>query len=264
MVFVALTIAGSDPSGGAGLQADLKTFHQHSVYGEAVVTLLTVQNTRGVTNVTNLDAALVESQIRAVCEDIPPHAVKTGALGSRAVVERVGACAPFLPNLVVDPVMISKHGAKLLAQDAVDAFCASLLPRALLVTPNTHEAEALCGKAVRTVAEAREAALRILDHGCRAVLVKGGHLDGPPVDVLCDAGTFYEFTGDRIATNQTHGTGCTLSAAITAHLARGTDLVSAVRQAKSWLSEALRTAVPLGHGVGPVNHLAPVHPPLRT
>lgn len=264
MVFVALTVAGSDPSGGAGLQADLKTFHQHGVYGEAVVTLLTVQNTRGVKSVTTLAPELVGEQIRAVCEDIPPHAVKTGALGSRAIVETLSACAHLLPNLVVDPVMISKHGAALLPDDAVSALRTSLLPRALLVTPNTHEAEALCGKNVRTVRDAREAALRILDLGSRAVLVKGGHLDGAPTDVLCDAGVFFEFESERVVTNNTHGTGCTLSAAITAHLAMGVDLPSAIQHAKAWLTRALSTSTPLGHGVGPVNHLAPLHPPART
>lgn len=259
MIPVALTIAGSDPSGGAGLQADLKTFHQHGVYGEAVVTLVTVQNTVSVERVVTLDAELVRAQVLAVVDDIAPQAVKTGALGSALIVRTIAELSNRLPLLVVDPVMISKHGARLLPEDAIDAFRTALLPRAHLVTPNTHEAEALSGIAVTDVASARLAAENIARLGPHAVLVKGGHLVGDPVDVLFADGAFHEFVGTRVSTEHTHGTGCTLSAAITARLARGVPLPDAVSGAKFWLSEALRSAPGLGHGVGPVNHLASVH-----
>lgn len=252
---VALTIAGSDPSGGAGIQADLKAFHRFGVYGEAVLTLLTVQNTRTVARVEMLDPAFVLEQLAAVVEDIPPQAAKTGALGNAAIVEAVAAAALPCP-LVVDPVMISKHGMPLIADEARAALRTKLLPRARLVTPNTHEAEALTGIAVRDAATMREAARRICDLGARAVLVKGGHLKGEARDVLLDGGAWHEYTAPRIDTPHTHGTGCTYSAAITALLARGMELPEAVRQAKEWLTEAIRTNPGLGGGQGPVNHFA--------
>jgi len=258
MTAVALTVAGSDPSGGAGLQADLKTFERHDVYGCAVVTLITVQNTRGVMRVVPLDAELVGAQLDAVLDDIPPRAWKTGALGSRAIVEVIAAraarLAPTGVSLVVDPVMISKHGASLIDDAARDALVHALLPHCALVTPNLHEAAALTGQRVTTLAEARDAARAIAALGPRAVLVKGGHLDGAPVDVLFADGALHELRGERIETRHTHGTGCTLSAAITARLARGELLLDACLAAKRWLAQALRTAPGLGAGVGPVNH----------
>ena len=260
---VALTVAGSDPSGGAGIQADLKTFHQHGVYGASALTLITVQNTRSVDRVEVLDRALVKAQVEAVWSDLPPNAVKTGALGSAAVVEVVAAAIARVRTdacpLVVDPVMISKHGTALLDEAARAALVTSLLPEATLVTPNAHEAEALVGAPVRTVADAREAAVAIAGLGPRAVLVKGGHLTGEreAVDVLYVDGAFELFRSPRIATKHTHGTGCTYSSAITARLAKGADLFAAVGGAKRWLTEALRTAPGLGGGVGPVNHQAP-------
>ncbi|MCS7315034.1 MAG: bifunctional hydroxymethylpyrimidine kinase/phosphomethylpyrimidine kinase, partial [Bryobacteraceae bacterium] len=259
MTAIALTIAGSDPSGGAGLQADLKTFHQLGVYGEAAVTLITVQNTLGVARVECLPADLVVEQICAVLEDIRPQAAKTGALGNRAIVEAVAEAArEFDFPLVVDPVLISKHGAPLLADDARAALVEHLLPRAALVTPNLHEAAALAAFPVRDVAAMRRAAEAIQRLGPRAVLVKGGHLESGATDVLLYDGKFYEFPAPRIATQHTHGTGCTYSAAIAACLARGLELPAAVRVAKAYVTEAIRSNPGLGRGAGPVNHHAPV------
>jgi hydroxymethylpyrimidine/phosphomethylpyrimidine kinase len=259
MIPIALTIAGSDPSGGAGLQADLKTFHQFGVYGEAVVTLITVQNTLRVSRVECLPADLVIEQIRAVLEDVRPQAAKTGALGNRAIVEAVAeAAAEFDFPLVVDPVLISKHGAPLLAEDARAALIERLIPRAALLTPNLHEAAALAGFPVRGPDQMRRAAEAIAKLGARAVLVKGGHLETGATDVLLADGRFYEFPAPRIATRHTHGTGCTYSAAIAACLARGLGLPDAVRAAKAFITEAIRTNPGLGGGAGPVNHHARV------
>jgi hydroxymethylpyrimidine/phosphomethylpyrimidine kinase len=256
---VALTIAGSDPSGGAGIQADLKTFHQFGVYGEAVITLVTVQNTMGVERVQCLPADLVIAQIRAVLADIRPAAAKTGALGNRELVEAVAALAgDFDFPLVVDPVMISKHGAPLVEAEAREAIAARLVPRAYLLTPNLAEAAALTGIEVQDAGGMRRAAERLASMGARAVLVKGGHLSGCSTDVLFAAGEFHEFPSERIATRHTHGTGCTYSAAIAAELARGAPLVAAVARAKAFITEAIRTNPGLGRGAGPVNHHAPV------
>ena len=257
MTPVALTIAGSDPSGGAGIQADLKTFHQFHVYGEAVVTQVTVQNSLGVSRVEVLDAGLLTAQIAAVVDDIPPAAAKTGALGSAANVEAVArAAANFGFPLVVDPVMISKHGHPLLAPEACQALRDRLLPLAALVTPNLPEAAALAGIPIRTEDDMRQAACRLLRMGARAVLVKGGHLEGEAVDLLFAGGERREFRAPRIATPHTHGTGCTYSAAITASLAHGLPLGEAVARAKEFIHQAIRTNPGLGHGTGPVNHFA--------
>ncbi|MGI8742469.1 MAG: bifunctional hydroxymethylpyrimidine kinase/phosphomethylpyrimidine kinase [Bryobacteraceae bacterium] len=250
---VALTIAGSDPSGGAGIQADLKTFHQFGVYGQAVITLITVQNTLGVLRVECLPAELVEAQIRAVMEDIRPVAVKTGALGHTGIIEAV-ARLDF--DLVVDPVMISKHGVWLLNEEARSALRDQLIPRSYLLTPNLHEASALTGKPVETTFDMREAARRLVDMGAKSALIKGGHLSGAPTDILLHRGEWYEFPGQRIATQHTHGTGCTYSAAITACLAKGYELPEAVQTSKAFIQEAIRTNPGLGHGTGPVNHHA--------
>ena len=254
MTPVALTIAGSDPSGGAGIQADLKTFHQFRVYGEAVLTLITVQNTQSVTRVELLDPELVRQQIDAVLNDIPPHAAKTGALGSAAIIEAVAHAIGDTP-LVVDPVMISKHGAPLISPEAVDALLRTLFPKALLITPNLHEAAALTGQPVETEEQMVAAARRLLDFGPKAVLVKGGHLTGQASDVLVTKETLDWFTATRIDTPHTHGTGCTYSAAITALLASGTPLREAVQKAKTFINEAIQSNPGLGKGHGPVNHL---------
>jgi len=255
---VALTIAGSDPSGGAGIQADLKTFHQFGVYGEAVITLLTVQNTVRVDRVECMDAPLVIEQMRAVVEDILPQAAKTGALGNRAIVEAVaGEARGFSFPLVVDPVMFSKHGAPLLDQDAALAMREKLLVCTFLLTPNIHEAEALSGIRILCRDDARKAALRLAEMGPKAVLVKGGHLQTGADDLLYHEGRYYEYPSPRIDTRHTHGTGCTYSAAITAELARGTPLPEAVARAKAYIHAAIASNPGLGRGHGPVNHHAP-------
>ncbi|HWQ54629.1 MAG TPA: bifunctional hydroxymethylpyrimidine kinase/phosphomethylpyrimidine kinase [Bryobacteraceae bacterium] len=256
---VALTIAGSDPSGGAGIQADLKTFHQFGVYGEAVITLVTVQNTMRVARVECLPASLVMEQLQAVLEDIPPAAAKTGALGNAEVVRAVARAAAAFPfPLVVDPVMVSKHGLPLVAEEARAALIEDLLPRAYLVTPNVPEAEVLTGIAIHDEADMRRAAERLCELGAHAALVKGGHLEGAAVDILLEAGRFHEFSARRIATRHTHGTGCTYSAAITAGLAEGRPLAQAVETAKRFITEAIRSNPGLGGGCGPVNHHATV------
>jgi hydroxymethylpyrimidine/phosphomethylpyrimidine kinase len=255
MVPIALTIAGSDSGGGAGIQADLKTFHQFGVYGVSAITLVTVQNTRRVSRVELMEVSLVREQIDAVLEDLPPQAIKTGALGGAAIVEAV-ASAAFLAPLVVDPVMIGKHGAPLMDGDARDAVRTLLLPKAALVTPNLDEAAELAGMKVDRPGEMREAAVRIARLGASAVLVKGGHLEGDAVDILFSRGQFTEFTAPRVDTRHTHGTGCTYSAAITALLARGLGLEEAVGTAKRFVTEAIRTAPGLGEGAGPLNHFA--------
>ena len=259
MTFIALTIAGSDPSGGAGLQADLKTFHQHGVYGTSVVTLLTVQNTTRVSRVDVLDESLVLAQLEAVLEDVPPAAAKTGALGSAALVRAIASqAAAFEFPLVVDPVMISKHGAPLL-DEAAQQEMRLLIAQAALVTPNGPEAAALTRRVVESDGDAEAAAHRLIELGASAVLVKGGHLSGEQaVDVLVDATGVYRFSSPRLATDQTHGTGCSYAAAITARLAKGEPLHSAIEGAKKWLSRAIATAPGVGHGQGPINHLTPV------
>jgi hydroxymethylpyrimidine/phosphomethylpyrimidine kinase len=255
---VALSIAGSDPSGGAGIQADLKTFHQLGVYGEAVVTLVTVQNTKSVHRVEVLAPDLVLEQIHAVISDIPPGAAKTGALGNQAVVEAVASIAATFPfPLVVDPVMISKHGAPLLDQPARAAIRALLLPKAFLLMPNLAEAAELCGFDVRKVADMEEAAKKLADLGAKNVLVKGGHLEGDALDVLrTEDGKLHLFNSTRVETVHTHGTGCTYSAAVTAFLATGIPLVESVGKAKQFITHAIRTNPGLGGGSGPVNHHA--------
>jgi hydroxymethylpyrimidine/phosphomethylpyrimidine kinase len=259
MTQVALSIAGSDPSGGAGLQADLKTFHRLGVYGEAVVTLITVQNTVGVTRVDVMAPDLVLEQIHAVVGDIPPHAAKTGALGNQAVVEAVASAAEsFRFPLVIDPVMVSKHGTPLMDEGAQRAMAEKLVPRAYLVTPNLPEAGALAGFAVHDLDAMRRAAEKIAAMGAAHVLVKGGHLEhADAVDVLYSPERgFQEFRAPRIETKHTHGTGCTYSAAITAELAKGTPLEGAIAAAKVFLTEAIRRNPGLGSGAGPLNHHA--------
>ncbi len=254
---VALTIAGSDPSGGAGIQADLKTFHQRGVYGESVVTLVTVQNTVRVGAVEVLPAGLVAAQLEAVLEDIPPAAAKTGALGNGDIVRLVAERARhFGFPLVVDPVMVSKHGHPLMTAEARAAVAELLLPRAFLVTPNLHEAGELAGISVTGIGSMKEAAARIAALGAHAVLVKGGHLEGDAVDILYRDGRVREYRSPRIQTVHTHGTGCTYSACIAAELAKGQSLEGAVDVAKKFISLAIATNPGLGRGAGPVNHHA--------
>jgi hydroxymethylpyrimidine/phosphomethylpyrimidine kinase len=252
---VALTIAGSDPSGGAGIQGDLKTFHQFGVYGEAVITLITAQNSRGVECVRVLDAELVAAQIRAVVEDIRPSAGKIGAIGNREVAEAVAHLAGgFDFPLVIDPVMMSTNGIGLADLDAISP----LLRHAFLLTPNLGEASALCGFRVDDLDSMRRACTFLLQQNTSNVLVKGGHLSGDAVDVLKSDGELREFRGPRIETAHTHGTGCAYSAAITAELAKGTALIEAVERAKAWLTEAIRSNPGLGGGSGPLDFFARV------
>lgn len=253
----ALTIAGSDSGGGAGIQADLKTFAAHGVFGTSAITAVTAQNTRGVVCWQALPADLVTAQIEAVFGDIGADAVKIGMLATAAIVEAVAAAirALDLPEVVVDPVMIAKAGDRLVDADAVEAMRSELLPNAHVVTPNVPEAEVLAGMPVRSLDDMRQAGERILRLGPRVVLVKGGHLDGPDsTDVACtEAGTF-EVRRPRIETRHTHGTGCTLSSAIAANLARGLPDREAIEAAREYLDGAIRHAPGLGAGHGPLNH----------
>ena len=260
----ALTIAGSDSGGGAGIQADLKTFSALGVFGMTAITAVTVQNTLGVSGYEALSPHTVAEQIRAVVTDIGVDAAKTGMLASREIVEAVAdaVAETGVPNLVVDPVFVSKHGHALLAEDAVDALRTRILPLATLVTPNLPEASALAGFPVRTAEDMARAAEAILALGPRAVLVKGGHLEGSTSanDLLVDAGRSEWILGERLDTPHTHGTGCTLSAAIAGHLARGDELADAVRAGKRFVTEAIRHALALGGGIGPVDQLWSIPP----
>jgi hydroxymethylpyrimidine/phosphomethylpyrimidine kinase len=254
----ALTIAGSDSGGGAGIQADLKTFSALGVFGMTAITAVTVQNTKGVSEIEELSPSIVAEQIRSVAGDIGVDATKTGMLASAAIVEAVAEAIEEtrLPNLVVDPVFVSKHGHLLLAEDAVGSLKRRILPLATLVTPNLPEAAGLAGFDVRERDDMRRAADAILQFGPRAVLVKGGHLEGARSTDLFIEGDLEEWMdAERIDTPHTHGTGCTLSAAITAHLARGATLPEAVRDGKAFVTEAIRHALPLGEGIGPVDQL---------
>jgi hydroxymethylpyrimidine/phosphomethylpyrimidine kinase len=252
-----ITIAGSDSGGGAGIQADLRTFAAHGVFGTSAVTAVTAQNTLGVVAWLAMPADLVTAQIEAVVGDIGADAVKTGMLASAAIVEAVGAAieALELPQVVVDPVMIAKGGDALLDDDAVAAMRAELLPRAHVVTPNVPEAEVLSGMTIRTVADMHTAADRILRMGPRVVLLKGGHLDGPnSVDVVCTADERFEISRLRIETRHTHGTGCTLASAVAANLALGLPDREAIEAAREYLDGAIRHAPGIGKGHGPLNH----------
>ncbi len=255
MILIAITIAGSDPSGGAGLQADLKTFHQFGVYGTSVVTLITVQNTISATRVETLDPVLVGEQFDAILNDLPPQAIKTGALGTASIIEAIAA-RKFEAPLVIDPVMIGKHGGKLLDTDAHSALRKLLIPRATLITPNLDEATELAGMEVHDPESMKEAAKRIAGLGARSVLIKGGHLEGDAIDLLWHENTFIEYRKPRLNTKHTHGTGCTYSAAITACLAKGDTVPEAVAKAKTFIHEAIRTAPGLGAGNGPLNLMA--------
>jgi hydroxymethylpyrimidine/phosphomethylpyrimidine kinase len=255
---IALTIAGSDSGGGAGIQADLKTFAACGVYGTSAVTAVTAQNTLGVTSWEPISTELVIAQIEAVGDDLSPAAVKTGMLATAAIVEAVAAAiaALDLPNLVVDPVMIAKGGDRLLQTDAVAAIRTELLKLAEVVTPNVPEAEVLTGLPIRSLDDMRTAARRIRTLGPRVVVVKGGHLPQGDriVDVVCTADAEFDLTGRRFETRHTHGTGCTFAAAIAAFLALGQPVEEALRSARAYLEGAIEHAPELGAGHGPLNH----------
>ena len=253
---IAMTIAGSDSGGGAGIQADLKTFSALGVYGASTLTAITAQNTVAVTAVHELPTEIIVAQIEAVVTDIGVDAVKTGMLSSSAIVETVAQelGRHGIENLVVDPVMVAKSGDSLLRQEAVDSLKTHLVPLAALVTPNVPEAETITGLQITTGEDMREAARRIIALGARAVVVKGGHLDGPATDLLYDGSEFTEFTSERFDTVNTHGTGCTFASAAAAGLAQGKSVLDAVAQAKEYVTEAIRNSYPLGNGHGPVHH----------
>ena len=252
----AMTIAGSDSGGGAGIQADLKTFAAFGVYGTSVLAAVTAQNTRGVFAIAEVPEEVIAIQIDVTLEDIGADAVKTGMLSSASIVETVADRleAWGLP-LVVDPVMVAKSGDHLLQPTAVGALKRALLPLATVVTPNAPEAEVLSGRSVTSLAEAREAAKAIADLGPRIVVVKGGHLTGNATDVVWDGSGFHELPAERIDTRNTHGTGDTFASATAASIALGLDPVPAIVAAKHYLTEAIRHAYAVGDGHSPVNHL---------
>lgn len=252
----ALTIAGSDSGGGAGIQADLKVFFAHGCHGMSALTALTAQNTVGVTGIHPVPPPFVVQQIEAVASDIGVDAAKTGMLASADIVVAVAGAVrdAAIDKLVVDPVFVSKHRNSLLADDAVDALRTELFPCAMIVTPNLHEAGALLGGEISTLDEMKSAAKELHNLGPRAVLVKGGHLDRDvATDVLYDGTSIVEVEGPRYDTKDTHGTGCALAAAVCANLARGADLETSVRSAKDFVGHAIRRSLRLGRGFGPVN-----------
>ena len=254
----ALTIAGSDSGGGAGIQADLKTFAALGVYGMTAITAVTVQNTAGVSDVEELRPEIVAEQIRSVAGDIGVDAAKTGMLANAAIVRSVAVAVrdSGITQLVVDPVFVSKHGDPLLRDEAVEAIRSEIVPLATLITPNLPEAGGLLGREIDTREGMEHAAQDLLALGAGAVLVKGGHLEQEGADDLfADAGGTTWLRADRIATPHTHGTGCTLSAAITAELAKGERLLDAVQTGKRFVTEAIRHALAIGEGIGPVDPL---------
>jgi hydroxymethylpyrimidine/phosphomethylpyrimidine kinase len=252
----ALTIAGSDSGGGAGIQADLKTFSAYRVFGLSVITAVTAQNSVGVQGVENLAPAFVARQLRSVLEDFGVDAAKCGMLSMAPIIEAVAGVLADHPidKLVVDPVMVAKSGNSLLQPDAVEALIRHILPLALVVTPNLPEAEVLSGMTVSNREDMEEAARRIGKLGARHVLVKGGHLEGDAVDILWNGREVTAFQVPRVESSNTHGTGCTLSAAIAAGLAKGRPLGEAVREAKAYVTKAIREGFALGRGVGQLRH----------
>jgi len=265
----ALTIAGSDSSGGAGIQADLKTFAAFGLYGASAITAITVQSTKGVEAVAPLAADLVTAQIEAVAGDLALHATKIGMLATAAIVEAVAAAIEELelPLVVLDPVLVSTSGDRLLDPDGVQTLCMELMPLARVVTPNIPEAEALSGRTIGSAQQAREAARRIHDMGAASVIVTGGHAvwdgdTGPRaegtapqiIDLLFDGHMFHEFRTARIDTRHTHGTGCTFASAVAAGLALGRELPDAVARAQQYVAGAVAHALGIGHGRGPIDH----------
>jgi len=253
----ALTIAGSDSSGGAGIQADLKTFAALGVYGTSAITAVTAQNTLGVLEMFSLSADFVTAQIEAVAGDIPIHATKTGMLATAAIVEAVAAAIEELelPLVVVDPVMVSKSGARLLDDDGIEMLRAELLPRSAVVTPNIPEAEVLSGRRIESLEDARAAAHAIHQAGAAAVVITGGHGKGERiVDLLYDGEMFTELEIARVDTPHTHGTGCTFASALAANLACGGALVDSVARAQDYVVGAIRHGLPIGRGHGPLDH----------
>lgn len=252
----ALTIAGSDCSGGAGIQADLKTFSAHGVYGMSVITAIVAENTYRVSGIMDVSPDMIDKQIRDVFEDIYPDAVKIGMLNT---IETMTAVAESLKiwqpqNVVIDPVMYAKNGSPLMSLDAIETLIKVVVPLATLVTPNIPEAEEIAGMMISNIGDMEVAAMNIHEMGCQAVLIKGGHAKGDATDVFYDGHKFYQLTTSRIQTKNTHGTGCTLSSAIASNLALGYPMADAVKLAKAYVTQAIAHALPLGQGNGPTHH----------
>lgn len=264
-VIKALTVAGSDSGGGAGIQADLKTFAALGVYGTSVVTAVTAQNTIEVAAIAEVPEEVVIAQIDTVIHDIGADAVKTGMLSSVPIIQNVADRleAWGIPHLVVDPVMVSKGGVALLQDNATEALKKDLLPFATVITPNIAEAEVLANRQIASPAHAQEAAKAIAALGPKTVIIKGGHLPGSPTDLVYHDGHFIPYEGTRVDTKNTHGTGCTFSAAITAFLAYGFETLEAIRLAKSYIQNALEHSVSIGEGHSPVAHFAPLPEEIR-
>lgn len=252
----ALTIAGSDSGGGAGIQADLKAFAANGVFGTSVITAVTAQNTTGVLGVAELEPSFVELQIKAVLEDIQVDAIKIGMLSSSEIIKTVAGVLRDYTHIpvVLDPVMVAKSGDHLLQPQARQALIEHLMPLASIVTPNLHEAGVIVGFEVKDVKAMEEAAQAIKNMGAANVLVKGGHLQGEAVDLLYNGQVFTTFSAPRLSNANTHGTGCTYSSAIAANLAKGVDVKTAVSQAKEYITGAIENAFPLGKGIGPTHH----------
>ncbi|WP_294394253.1 bifunctional hydroxymethylpyrimidine kinase/phosphomethylpyrimidine kinase [uncultured Clostridium sp.] len=256
-MFRALTIAGSDSCGGAGIQADLKSFQANGVYGMSVITAVTVQNTMGVFGIQDITPEIIEGQINAIFEDIRVDAVKIGMVSKIESIKAISKALrniERLPKIVLDPVMISKSGFNLLSRDAKDTLVKELFPLAELITPNLPEAEEILGIEIKNVEEMKEAALKLKELGPKAVLVKGGHLEDDATDLLFDGEKFILLPQERINTTHTHGTGCTLSSAIAANLAKEMNIEEAVKAGKKYITCAIKHGFELGKGVGPTNH----------
>ena len=251
-----LTIAGSDSCGGAGIQADLKTFSAHQVFGMSVITAVTAQNTQGVFAVQDISPDIIQKQIEAIFDDITVAAIKVGMVSRTETIKIIAEtlCKYPIENLVIDPVMVSKSGFHLLQPDAKEALIKHLLPMATVVTPNLPEAEVITGMIIKTVEDMKKAAEIIYQMGPKYVLVKGGHLEGEAVDILYDGNNFTHYNSPRIATKNTHGTGCTLSSAIAANLGKGLSVSEAIENAKNYITIAIENSFSIGKGVGPVHH----------
>ena len=252
----ALTIAGSDSGGGAGIQADLKAFSAQGVYGMSVITAVTAQNTTEVRSIQNIELSIIKDQIEAVFDDIKVDAVKIGMLSSSETVEVVSnTLEKYKPSIIVlDPVMVSKAGHHLLQEEAIIALIEKMIPQVTMITPNIPEAEVLTNSQIKTEEEMREACVKMKALGAKSVLLKGGHLSGDPNDLYYDGTDFHWVYGKRIHTKNTHGTGCTLSSVIAANLAKGASSIEAIRSAKNYITTAIIHSLDLGHGHGPVHH----------
>lgn len=256
-MLTALTIAGSDSSGGAGIQADLKTFSANGIFGMSAITAVTAQNTMGVKESEDVSPQMIKMQIKAIFDDIRVDAVKIGMVSKKESIDAIAQALSYakkLPPVVLDPVMVSKNGFNLLSKDAEDSLVNRLFPLSSLITPNIPEAEEILKMEITNLDQMKEAAKKLIELGPKAVLVKGGHLDGEANDVLYDGSEFSVFKQNRIHTKNTHGTGCTLSSAIASNLAKGKSIADSVKEGKRYITLAIEHSIKLGHGVGPTNH----------